>query len=134
MPAILLVFTGFVLVASVLWWHLKRKNTDLPYPPGPPSDPLIGHLRVAPLKNHADVYHEWSKQYGMFCAWFAPTSSDSLRQLNLGDVLHLSVLGKSIVVLNTEEAAFELLDKRSAIYSDRIRFAYYDRSVAVGHS
>ena len=43
----------------------------------------------------------------------------------IGDVIHLSVLGKSIIVLNSEEAARELLDKRSAIYSDRPNFPAY---------
>lgn len=44
----------------------------------------------------------------------------------LGDVLYLSVLGKSIVILNSEEAAVELLDKRSSLYSDRPRFPMQD--------
>ena len=55
-----------------------------------------------------------------------PLLTVCVNYVNLGDVLHLSVLGKSIVVLNTEEAAFELLDKRSAIYSDRPRFPMQD--------
>lgn len=36
-----------------------------------------------------------------------------------GDILFFKVFGKRIIVLNSDEAARDLLDKRSAIYSDR---------------
>lgn len=39
-----------------------------------------------------------------------------------GPVVHLGILDRSIVVLSTVKAASDLLDKRSAIYSDRVRF------------
>lgn len=65
MSATLLVCSGIVLAVLILWRNIRQTAGGLSLPPGPPSDPLIGHLRVAPLKNHAEVYHEWSKQYGM---------------------------------------------------------------------
>ena len=40
----------------------------------------------------------------------------------IGDVMHLSVFGKDFIILSTFEDARELMDKRSAIYSDRPRF------------
>ena len=47
------------------------------------------------------------------------------------DVLHLSFLGSDHVVLNSSEAISDLLDKRSAIYSDRVRsFSYLPHSSA----
>ena len=36
-----------------------------------------------------------------------------------GDVIHFSVLGQDTIVLNSSKAAIELLDKRSATYSNR---------------
>lgn len=36
-----------------------------------------------------------------------------------GDVMHLSVLGRSIIVLSSASAISGLLDKRSIHYSDR---------------
>jgi hypothetical protein len=36
--------------------------------------------------------------------------------------MHLSILGKDFIILSTIEGARELMDKRSAIYSDRPRF------------
>ncbi|KAH9934347.1 cytochrome P450 [Fomitopsis serialis] len=38
-----------------------------------------------------------------------------------GDVMHFSAFGRSIVILNSRKAVFDLLEKRSAIYSDRPR-------------
>lgn len=38
-----------------------------------------------------------------------------------GSVVYLSIFGRSIIVLNSAKAAFDLLDKRSSIYSDRPR-------------
>lgn len=45
----------------------------------------------------------------------------------LGDVISLRVPGKTIVVLASEKAASDLLEKRSAIYSDRARLGIYDQ-------
>lgn len=46
-----------------------------------------------------------------------------------GDVFSLRVPGKVIIVLASEKAASDLLDKRSAIYSDRQPFGLYDAYV-----
>lgn len=46
----------------------------------------------------------------------------------LGDVFSLRALGKTIIVLNSEKAASELLEKRGAQYSDRPQFPIYERS------
>ncbi|GJE86824.1 cytochrome P450 [Phanerochaete sordida] len=93
------VFAAFGLL--IAYRRLARaKHGNLP--PGPPADPILGHLRTFPRDNHGKTFYEWSKQYG--------------------DVLHLNIFGKSVVVLNSHEAANDLLDKRSAIYSDRPDF------------
>lgn len=42
-----------------------------------------------------------------------------------GDVLYLNVLGRSLVILNSTQAAVNLLDKRSSNYSDRAYFPIY---------
>ena len=43
----------------------------------------------------------------------------SLIVAHAGDVIYLNTCGKSTIVLSSEEAARDLLDKRGAIYSDR---------------
>ena len=60
-----------------------------------------------PTKDQHEVFHEWSKTYG--------------------DVMYLEALGKPILVLSSEQAASDLLDKRSANYSDRPDFPIFQR-------
>ena len=43
----------------------------------------------------------------------------------IGDVIYFNALGRSIVVLNSAEAAVDLLEKRSSIYSDRPPFVMF---------
>ena len=104
-PLLLVFVAGAVLYGLLL---TRRKRHALRLPPGPPADPLLGHLRIMPSKNPHETFYAWSKQYG--------------------DVMYLEVLGKPIVVLSSEEAATDLLDKRSANYSDRPSFPIYQRS------
>ncbi|KAL4261415.1 cytochrome P450 family protein [Pleurotus pulmonarius] len=86
--------------------YLKRRATKrLRLPPGPPADPFIGHLRIMPSDQQELVFHEWAKTYG--------------------DVMYLRVLGHDIIVLDSVQAATELLEKRSALYSDRPNFTVY---------
>ena len=42
-----------------------------------------------------------------------------LNAFYVGDVVHLSVLGQSIIVLSTEQVMRKLLEKRATNYSDR---------------
>ncbi|KAL4256194.1 cytochrome P450 family protein [Pleurotus pulmonarius] len=98
--------TVAALGALLLTVYLKRRSKKRPpLPPGPPADPLIGHLRIMPADKQELVFHEWSKTYG--------------------DIMHLRVLGRDLIVLNSVEAATELLEKRSALYSDRPNFTVY---------
>lgn len=48
-------------------------------------------------------------------------NNDSHTTHQTGDVVHLKPLGQHIIILGSAQAAFDLLDKRSAIYSDRPR-------------
>ncbi|KAI0093006.1 cytochrome P450 [Irpex rosettiformis] len=85
----------------------RRKLHRLPLPPGPPAEPIIGHMRLFPdVETTAETFHEWSQKYG--------------------DVFSLRVPGKTIIVLGSEQAAVDLLEKRSAIYSSRARLGYYE--------
>jgi hypothetical protein len=48
------------------------------------------------------------------------------KELN-SDILSFSVLGQRVIVLNSVEAAVDLLDKRGAKYSDRPRFVLFEQ-------
>lgn len=60
-----------------------------------------------------EKYSEWIALVACLCEPMS-ASADS-------DVLHLNLLGTDHIILNSSEAISDLLDKRSAIYSDRVR-------------
>jgi cytochrome P450 len=94
-----LAYLGIGLLTVLLLKRLWAYLVDLPLPPGPPPLPLIGNVHQAP-KSHAWLqYHEWSKKYG--------------------PVMYLNMAGQSVVILSTTQAATDLLNRRSAQYSDR---------------
>jgi len=51
------------------------------------------------------------------CRTFCALISASLDS----DVVHLNLLGADHIILNSNEAITDLLDKRSTLYSDRVR-------------
>lgn len=51
---------------------------------------------------------------------------DSLKINPIGDVVYVETMGQSIVVLGSDQAASDLLEKRSAIYSDRPRILTFE--------
>jgi hypothetical protein len=59
------------IIVTILWKLLtfNRKDDTHPLPPGPPKDPIIGHVRHVPAKNPEFTYIKWGKQYSTkaFC-------------------------------------------------------------------
>ncbi|PCH38747.1 cytochrome P450 [Wolfiporia cocos MD-104 SS10] len=70
-----------------------------PLPPGPRGYPIIGNTLQMPREHAWVTFAQWAKDYG--------------------PIIHLSVLGSPLFVLNSPDVISELLEKRSAIYSDR---------------
>ncbi|EKM54592.1 uncharacterized protein PHACADRAFT_258552 [Phanerochaete carnosa HHB-10118-sp] len=88
-----------VFLACRALWNQRRRPA--PFPPGPPADPLIGNVRFFPVNDTPAGLTKLARKYG--------------------DVMYFNILGKSLVVLSSQEAASDLLEKRSAIYSSRPR-------------
>ncbi|KAH9983676.1 cytochrome P450 [Xylariaceae sp. FL0662B] len=95
------VISIIAIGALVLLLHRLSKVGQRPegYPPGPDTLPVIGNLHQMPKKNGHLQFQRWAAQYG--------------------PVYSLMLGTKVMVVLSTDQAIKDLLDKRSNIYSSR---------------
>ncbi|KAJ7688010.1 cytochrome P450 [Mycena rosella] len=99
-PYSLILFATAIVALYCL--QLRRSRVKLPLPPGPRKLPLVGNLLDFPATFAWEKYMEWSRTYS-------------------SDILHLNAAGTSLIILSSTKAATDLLDKKSAIYSDRPR-------------
>ncbi|KAL4258376.1 cytochrome P450 family protein [Pleurotus pulmonarius] len=93
---VLLTFSFFSFVATVhsLWKYHRSK-----YPPGPTPFPFIGNILNFGRETPWVTVSQWAKQYG--------------------DLVHVTVFGRHVVLANSLSVASELFERRSRIYSDR---------------
>ncbi|TFY60467.1 hypothetical protein EVJ58_g5135 [Rhodofomes roseus] len=90
---------SIVLVALGCWvfytWHLRADDR----PPGPRSLPFIGNAHQIPLEYAEKTFAQWQSRYG--------------------DIAFVNIFTRPTLIVNSTTAARELLEKRSAKYSDR---------------
>ncbi|KAF8527225.1 cytochrome P450 [Gautieria morchelliformis] len=86
-----------LLAVAVTVYVASREK--LPSPLGPERWPFLGNISNIPREKEWLTFTRWRKIYG--------------------NVMSLSIFGRSIIVLNSAEAAFDLLHKRSHKYSGR---------------
>ncbi|OAX34340.1 hypothetical protein K503DRAFT_803670 [Rhizopogon vinicolor AM-OR11-026] len=100
-PAFYLATSAFVL-AGLSWCRQYWDNRSrLSVPPGPPSLPIIGSiLSLGDTARPWLAFNDWRSTYGC-------------------DIVYARLLGKPVVVVNSEEVARDLFDLRSLIYSDK---------------
>ncbi|KAK5937706.1 hypothetical protein PMZ80_009835 [Knufia obscura] len=87
--AVALCFARFLLIGR------RPKG----YPPGPPTVPILGNIHQMPSRDAHLQFQKWAQVYG------------PIYSLMLGT--------KTLIVLSSDEAVKELLDKRSNNFSDR---------------
>ena len=86
---------------------------------------MVGYLSITKeqfttITFRVPITHErWKGKYGepeffKFCA----ASENSAE----GDVVHIKIFGQHMIYLTSQSAIWELLVKRSSIYSDRLPF------------
>lgn len=96
------IYTGLALLLVLLLRHIYSRPSArgrLPLPPGPPGAPPIGNVLQTPKEAPWIHYFDLSKQYG--------------------EVMHLNMAGQPVMILNSLQAAQDLLSRRGAQYSDR---------------
>ncbi|KNZ78768.1 O-methylsterigmatocystin oxidoreductase [Termitomyces sp. J132] len=95
----ILFLIASAVIALFKFLHLHRWRVKIPYPPGPKGFPIIGNLLDIPTSFQWNTYTEWAKKYG--------------------DLIHINVLGVHLIIINSEDIANELIEKRSSNYNDR---------------
>ncbi|KAJ6510178.1 cytochrome P450 [Mycena vitilis] len=89
-----------VLCVLLLLRRLLAPQQPVPsLPPGPKGLPLVGAVLDMPSEQEWVTFSKWSDTWGDICC--------------------ATVLGQPIIILGSSKVAVDLLDKRSAHYSDR---------------
>lgn len=108
-----IIFGGIFL--SILY-DLLAKHRRGPLPAGPRGWPLIGSVLEWPQSHEWLTFAKWGEKWGVFL----PSISSAFPDTSVtGDIMSATLLGQTIVILNSAAIAEELLDKRSSLYSDR---------------
>ncbi|KAL4959505.1 cytochrome P450 [Aspergillus stella-maris] len=109
MPTLTLsVLVGLAGVLLYILGRLTYTDTEqnVPLPPGPPRKPIIGNFRDLPASGEKDWVH-WLKHKDLY----GPLSS-------------ITIFGQTIIIINDARIVFDLLEKRSNIYSSRPRMVF----------
>ncbi|KZT41973.1 cytochrome P450 [Sistotremastrum suecicum HHB10207 ss-3] len=99
--------SAFLLALSVVGlvafkWIISRASSThskLPLPPGPKLAPIVGNLFQFPRELPWIKYREWGLEYG--------------------DVVYLRAINRNIILINSHQAALDLLEHKSVIFSSR---------------
>ncbi|KAG2145571.1 hypothetical protein BD769DRAFT_847115 [Suillus cothurnatus] len=91
--------TAVTVLLLLYRWSRPRKSTGLSLPPGPRSLPFLGNVADIDMVRPWRTYSEWKEKYG--------------------PIVSCRLIDQTVVIINSEKIARQLLDQRSAIYSDR---------------
>ena len=118
------------VAASLILVQRRRRKARLPLPPGPKGYPIIGN--VLDILQDLPLWKILMSMAGENSEWAAPVmhTCGLISLCADPDVLYLNLLGVDLIVLNSEEAISDLSDKRSAIYSGRVRRLFIHHSSA----
>jgi cytochrome P450 len=78
--------------------QIGRRPAD--FPPGPPTLPIVGNLHLIPPTDTHLQFQKWAKEYG--------------------PVYSLMLGTKTMIVLSSDQAVKDVMDKKSAVASDRL--------------
>jgi hypothetical protein len=114
-----LIAGAVVASLGLVYARSARSKRQQQFPPGPPGVPVLGNALQIPPEHAWLKFSEWQEQYGTRTFSGTLHLQSFVPELVLGDVIHLTALGRHILILNSQEAVDDLLIKRGNIYSSR---------------
>ncbi len=66
MPQYIYLFASLFFSAALVKVITTSNKPLRVYPPGPPADPVIGHVRFFPLEYQWKTFAEWGKKFGAY--------------------------------------------------------------------
>ena len=96
----------------------RQLRSSYPLPPGPPGLPWVGNVIGINAGAPWLTYSKWRKTYGQLPR-LCGCNTIHLVDIFIGDLIYTRLLGKDIIIINSEKVARELLERRSRNYSDR---------------
>ncbi|PCH41812.1 cytochrome P450 [Wolfiporia cocos MD-104 SS10] len=88
------LFLGTVIAHHIVWGRRRGR-----LPPGPRGLPFVGNILDVPKSHQWKTFYEWSRKWG--------------------DIVSVTVLGHTLIILSSPSSINALLEKNSAISSDR---------------
>ncbi|PSR76829.1 hypothetical protein PHLCEN_2v8210 [Hermanssonia centrifuga] len=96
------LLSALVLLFNLCKQEYRRrvgKEYSIRLPPGPSAIPIIGNVHQLPTDYQEKTFFEWGRQYG--------------------GIVYAKLFRNPAIVINSVEIARDLMEKRSAKYSDR---------------
>eukprot|EP00753_Platysulcus_tardus_P011500 PLAT3293.1.p1 GENE.PLAT3293.1~~PLAT3293.1.p1 ORF type:complete len:514 (-),score=-93.25 PLAT3293.1:19-1560(-) len=93
------LFVSSIYLVILVRDYVRRRRQTLP--PGPKGLPLVGNILDMPSDKQWLTFDTWSKHYG--------------------DIVHINVLGRHMIILGSSQAITDIFDKKSSIFSGRPR-------------
>jgi hypothetical protein len=115
LSTILFGFCAFILLAHYL--STGRNAKRLPLPPGPRTS-WFGGIQL-PQTHPWLTYAKWKELFGSVQSTLSTDMYLRDTMMDTGDVIYIYTFGNPIIVINTAEAADQLLDKRGNKYSSK---------------
>jgi hypothetical protein len=111
---LVIITLASIYVVSRKWATGGRR---IPLPTGPAGFPIIGNVLDLPKSQGWYTLTKWAKVTHRLVS-VRESLTPTPRQ-EYGPLVYVEALGQPMLIINTQRIALDLLEKRSAIYSDR---------------